>query len=91
MPSERLADLARKHDLSYRKTIEGPQALGQVDADVVADDVRTFRSFATRCGCKSAGRIEKPSTYVFLVTSTGYPVISRISSYSGLSRSYIFL
>ncbi len=45
MPSERLADLARKHDLPYRKTIEGPQALGQVNADVVARRCPHFREF----------------------------------------------
>ena len=45
MPSERLAELTRKHDLVYRKTIEGPQALGKVNADVVARRCPHFREF----------------------------------------------
>ncbi len=36
-PSEYLMRLARKYSLQYRKTIEGPQALGRVNADLVAE------------------------------------------------------
>ena len=45
MPSERLAELTRKHSLVYRKTIEGPQGLGKVHADVVARRCPHFREF----------------------------------------------
>jgi hypothetical protein len=43
-PSKLLEDLARKHGRSYRKTIEGPQALDLVNADTVANRCPHFRA-----------------------------------------------
>lgn len=45
MPSEYLTELTRKHGLQYRKTIEGPQALGRVAPDVVAQRCPHFYGF----------------------------------------------
>ena len=44
-PSERLENLTRKHDRTYRKTIEGPKALDLVNPDYIADRCPHFRDF----------------------------------------------
>jgi hypothetical protein len=45
-PSEHLQAIVRRYERVYRKTIEGPQALGKVNPDVVAERCPHFKTFS---------------------------------------------